>query len=875
MSDNIIKTSFASGELAPSLFAHTDLDKYKSGAALMRNFFVDYRSGASTCPGSRFIIQGFVSSKPIRLIPYQFSSAVAYIIEFGDFYCRFITDAGAVLETDYAISGVTIGSPGAVTAMGNNFVNGDWVYIRNVRGTVQLNRRFYSVTVSGNTVTLFDVNGIAVDASTYTAWTSGGTIARVYKIASPYAAADLALLKFVQSASVMTFTHPSYVPYNLSATAPTAWTFTAITFGTTVTAPTGVGAAASSAGGTNYAYVVTSVDANGQESVASTVANLAAAVNVGATAGTITVSWTPAVGAISYNIYKAEISFTAAVPVGAAFGFVGIATGASFVDSNIVPDFSVSPPIVDNPFSGNNPIAVNYFQQRLAFGGSNVDPTDFWMSQPGSFYNFNYSNPTQDDDAINGTIVSQQVNAVKSLVSMPGGLIVLTSKGAWQISGGGGLGSSSPITPANATATPQAYNGASDVPPIVVNNDIIYVQAKGSIVRDLSYNLYANIYTGTDISLLSNHLFLGHQINEWAYAEEPFKLVWAVRDDGILLSLTLVKEQEIFGWAHRDTKGLFKSVASVTEGQVDAIYVCVKRYLNGQWVQTIERFDDRLFTYSNSNPEENINLPIPDLTANAESSWCVDCGVQSELTTPAAGLSADVDFGAVTFTADAAVFASTDVGSILRMSGGIATITDFISSTILKGLWSASPGSVIENGSGQPVPADSGEWSLTAPFTVFYGLDFLEGESVSILADGGVVGPMTVSGGQITLPNPASLVTIGLGFQAQLQTMYLDPGSPDGGTTQGKRKNISALTVRVVNTRGLSVGDTFASLVDVKELTPFVTLGNPIPLITWDERTVMPPGWDTPGQICIQQDNPLPATVIGVIPEINIGDDNR
>ena len=90
MSDNVIQTSFAAGELAPSIYAHVDLAKYKSGAAIMRNFFVDYRSGASTRPGTKFVIQAYDSTRPVRLVSYQFSTAISYIIEFGEFYCRFI-----------------------------------------------------------------------------------------------------------------------------------------------------------------------------------------------------------------------------------------------------------------------------------------------------------------------------------------------------------------------------------------------------------------------------------------------------------------------------------------------------------------------------------------------------------------------------------------------------------------------------------------------------------------------------------------------------------------------------------------------------------------------------------------------------------------
>lgn len=873
MSSNVIQTSFSSGELAPSIFAHTDLAKYKSGAALMRNFFVDYRSGASTRPGTKFIAQAKISNKPVRLIPFQFSSSVGYVIEFGDRYCRFINDGGMVLETAVNITGATNALPIAISAPGNTFALGDTVFVAGMEGMPQANNRFYIIASTGATVTLNDQNGQPVSSQTYGTYTSGGTISKVYEIVSPYAAEDLALLKFVQSASVMTLTHQDYAPRTLTASAPTSWAFAAITFGSSLSAPTGLSSSATAGSGAYFSYAVTAVDTSGQESQMTKLA-VDNVVNLTTTAGTITISWSAVTGAARYNVYRAQLSIAGAVPTGQAYGFLGDSTGTSFIDSNISPDFSITPPISNNPFSAQNPIAFCYFQQRASYGGSSSNPTDFWMSQPGAFNNFDYSIPSQEDDSIEETIVSLELNAIKWMVPMPGGLVIGTSKGAWQVNGGTqGAGGTTPVTPLNITATPQAFNGASDVQPLVVNYDILFVQAKGSIVRDLNYNIYANIYSGMDVSVLSNHLFLNYQITEWTYAEEPFKVIWAVRNDGTLLTLTFVKEQEIAGWAHSDTQGLFKSVASITEGQVDAVYIVAQRRIGGRWVKMIERFDDRMFTYSNANPDNLEYLPIPMIRANAESSWCVDCGAQSTLEERDAELTADTFTGDVTFEADTGVFTSDDVDSVIRMGGGRATITSFVSSMQVLGEWTASPSEVIFDDTGEqiPVPQASGNWSIAAPFTTFYGLDHLEGETVSILADGGVVTQQVVSGGSITLANEATLVTVGLGFTAQLKTMPLDLGGAE--TVQGKRKNISALNLKVVNTRGLSAGSTFATLSPLKELFPAIVLGEPVPLVTGDERIVMDANYNVPGQICLQQSNPLPATILGVIPEIEVGDD--
>ena len=184
------------------------------------------------------------------------------------------------------------------------------------------------------------------------------------------------------------------------------------------------------------------------------------------------------------------------------------------------------------------------------------------MSRPGQFKNFDVSFPVSPSDAITGTLVSRQVNQIKHMVSMPNGLIMLTSGGAWQVSGVGGV-----LSPSTIQAVPQAYNGCNDMEPLTINYQILYVQQKGTVVRDLSYSFYTNIYTGADISVLSNHLFSGHSLVEWTYAEEPFKIVWAVRDDGALLSLTYLKEQEVAGWAKHTTDGLFKSISSIQEDQ--------------------------------------------------------------------------------------------------------------------------------------------------------------------------------------------------------------------------------------------------------------------------------------------------------------------
>lgn len=860
MSNNVIQPSFSAGELSTSLYARVDFAKYHVGAARMHNFFVDYRGGASTRAGTEFVCLtkgsefGSDPTLPVRLIPFEFSTIQTYELEFGHQYMRVITDGAPVLEAAKGITNITQAAPGVITSNAHGFSNNDTVFLNNIVGMTQLNGlTALTANVTTNTFTLVDIySGVQINTNGFSPYAGpSGTVSRVFTLVSPYNAVDLELLNFTQSADIMTIVHPNYAPRELSRLASDNWVFTIITFAANIAAPTGLVATPTGGAGTAaYAYEVTAVGSDGQESVPSARADATAAIDISAVAGSVALTWNPVTDAAYYNVYEAAPVSDGVIPVGVNFGFMGDSTTTDSVDANIFPDFSLGPPQHTNPFAGdNNPGTVTFFSQRRVFAASTLNPETFWMSQPGAFSNFDISNPISPSDAITGTLVSRQVNAIKYMVGMPGGLIMLTSGGAWQVSGGS---PNAAVTPTTITATPQAYNGCSNVPPLVVNYDILYVF--NSTVRDLAYNFYTNIYTGTDISILSNHLFIGHSIKEWTYAEEPFKVVWAVRDDGKLLSLTYLKEQEIQGWAQHDTFGLFESISSVREDSENAVYFVAKRKIGTRdYLQYIERMHSRQFPYG------------------VEDAWSVDCALTNELTYPNANLTVSGITGSgILFNTDLSVFSSADVGKVLRVDGGIATITAFVNTNRLIGKLTRDIQQTIYNGTSMiPLPAAPGEWSLTSKFTTFTGLEHLDGATVSILGDGGVLPSQVVVNGQVTLSQACSKVTVGLPFRAQLQTLYLDVGEP---TIQGKRKRIAALTARVNETRGLKYGNTFDTLVEFKQRNSSQPMGQPIELDTSDQRIIMDPLWNQYGQICIQQDYPLPATVLGVIPEIVIGD---
>lgn len=546
--------------------------------------------------------------------------------------------------------------------------------------------------------------------------------------------------------------------------------------------------------------------------------------------------------------------------------------------------------LIVGPSTGTYPSVPAYFQQRRIYGNSQNKPDTYWMSQVGSFSNMDSSIPVTDADSITGTPWAQQVNGINFFVPMPGGLVTFTGKQAWQVNGGGAAA----ITPSNQTAVAQAFNGCSAlVPPLPINYDILFIQAKGSIARDLAYNFFTNIYTGTDLTVFSNHLFLYNTVTQWCWCEEPYKLVWALRNDGTLLCLTYLKEQEVYAWTRHDTNGLFVSVCSVTEPPVDALYVITQRYINGRWRYFSERMNDRLWNNVEASycVDAGVSYPVPQLTSGL-AYWLTvpdqTLGSESSDLFPDAILDMDAITGTTTFSVSDGTFTFTsdNVGDVIRAAGGLATILSLNSSTSVEVDITVPSNNVSQDDPlNVPFPVASGSWSLSVPTTTVVNLDHLEGMSVSILADGSVVQNQVVTNGQITLDETASIVTVGLPYTCQAQTMYLEH-TDQTGTAQNRRKNISAVGLRVEATRGLQIGadqidastqqnytpKPWVNMVEIKERSNQVDAGVAVPLYTGDYYQAITSSWNLKGQVAIQQTYPLPATVLSVISYWDIGD---
>lgn len=581
-----------------------------------------------------------------------------------------------------------------------------------------------------------------------------------YEIANPYAQADLSSIHYVQSGDVITLVHPNYAPMELSRYSNTNWVLSTISFVSKTSAPSSASCAATypNAGSPqNFKYQITALNSLGyEESAPSSTTNIVSN-DLTITGNYNTINWTSVTGAVRYNVYKYAQG---------TFAFIGQTSALTFTDTNILADMTRTVPQSDPVFigAGNYPATVAYYEQRRYFAGTNNQPMSVWATQPASSYNMNYSIPSQDSDALRFTIAAQRSNSIRHLI--PGqDLLLMTGSTEWRIN----TPSGGAITASALEIKPQASNGTTTVMPVQVNNFTIYPSSQGGHVRELSYQWQSSGYLSNDLCLLAKHLFDYSTISDMCFSRSPTPIVWAINNSGSLLGLTYVPEQQVAAWhKHDTTNGVFESCVTVTEGNQDALYVIVKRVINGQTVRYIEVLNNRYF-------------------ATQSDAFFVDSGI--------------------------------------TYSG--------------------------------------------SPATVFSGLSWLEGQTVSILGDGAVMPQQVVTGGTITLPYAVSKAQIGLPITADLITPpIIAQGDPTMG--QSRVKSINKAWVRVYNSGAFSIGPDATRLTAIKG-RHYESAGSAPALITDEIPLFILPNFNQSGEVMVRQYDPLPLTVVDVTVEATFG----
>jgi len=501
------------------------------------------------------------------------------------------------------------------------------------------------------------------------------------------------------------------------------------------------------------------------------------------------------------------------------------------------------------------PAASTYHQQRQFFAATPQAPTKTWGSETNAYSYFGKSVPLKADDAVSFRIAGAQVNAIRHMRSLR--RLVLFTQGSEHVISGG---DNDVIAPNAISADPHGYNGCSTVRPLLVGDMMLFLQDKGRIVRDIGFQLATDSYTGSDLTVLATHLFKQYKITAWAYQKTPFICIWARREDGIFLGLTYMREQQILGWHRHDSAGdECEDIWTGSEGEEDAVYFIFRRTISGVKKRYIERLASRAYTdpkdaffVDSGLTYDGRNLGATTMTLSGGTTW----NYQTET---------------FTLTASASQFAASQVGvDEIHMTAADGTILRLA----IIGFTSAT---VVTVRADHNVPADLRSVALAAwgrAKKVFTGADHLEGRTISVLADAQVVANgtdlplITVSAGGFSIPNHAVVVHMGLPITADLETLNLSVSSPE--TILDKQKIVSAVKLMVEESRSIWAGPDADHLTECKQRRE-EAYDEPVDPLTGLAPIRVASTWSTGGRVFVRQKDPLPISVLAVIPEVDVG----
>lgn len=725
-----IITSFNGGELSPLLGGRVDVAKYAIGCKVMEGFIPLTQGPATTRPGFVLVEEVKTSTARTWFVRFEFSEDDAYMIEVGHLYMRFYALRGQVLLAGVPYEIVT------------PFVGTD---LTNTDGTFALR--------------------------------SVGTGDEIYLV------------------------HPKYPPQLLSRHSATNWTIAPVAFApppfgvqniTTTTvyasAATGVVLLVASAA------VWTAADVNtyfylGERDVRDVqLWEVGKAITAGAirrsnginyqalsTATTGAVKPTHTSGATYDGDGAVQWQF-----LDPGYGWVKI---TAFTDSTHVAGTVVSEIPTGAVGSGQAstrwahqawnatdgyPTCVAFFRERLVFARNST----LWFSVSGDFPNFAYevAATVTADSGFDRTLASALANQIRWM--SPGDvLLVGTSGDEWAIVESS---ESEAFGPTNCRTKAQSGYGSNRVDPRIVGTDTVFMQKSGRKARAMAFRFETNGFSSPDITVYAEHV-TKRGVIAMAFQQEPWGVLWMVRADGVLIGLTLNREQDAVAW-HRHP-------------------------LSGGIVECIEC------------------IPSPDGTH--DDLWAI-----------------------VRYTIN---------GATKRY---VAYLADPASVEMAQEDWIYSDMALTYRG---------------APATTITGLAPLEGKLVWVLVDGARHPDRTVSGGQIELQVPGSVVTVGLPSPATLQPMDIEGGSGNG-TSQGKTKRAHLVTFRVLETSGGRAGPSTDNLEEMRYRLPEVPMGSAPPAFTGDVDVEWRGDYDKTLPIVVVKDRPQPITVLSVMPQYSVSE---
>lgn len=541
----LIQTNFTAGELSPRMLGRVDIARYQNGAERIENAWPLIHGGCTRRDGSLFVAAAKYPDKRSRLIPYIFNKNQAYMCEFGDLYVR-------IYLPDGTYTGVELSSPYTADMLSSiDYVQGaDTMFIFNQSVPIHRLRRAdvnWSLAAAPFVTQPFDEKGIFFNSGMTISDLTVGTGRSVTTAASAFMAADVgreissgggvAVITAVGSGTTATVNVVNAFP---ALSLPNWGLLGSPQTGNTPSAKDPVGASTSltlSVAGWRPEDIGKFVKINGG------LVQIMSYTSSTVVSGTIRAAMTAIVTSPA-NAWSLESS-------------------------------------VWNLLDGY-PCTGTLYEQRLVCAGSPSYPQTVWMSRTGEYLNFELG--TKDDDAMSFTVSSDQINPITHM-GQTKALIALTYGGEFTLAGG----VEKPITPTNIQVKNPSVYGCNNVKPARIGNELYFMQRSDRKLRAMAYKYDSDTYGSPDMSVLSEHI-TKTGIVDMAYQQEPESIMYLVRNDGVIATLTVDRDQDVVGWARQTTDGAYESVASIPYATGEQVWVISKRVVNGTTVRYLERF---------------------------------------------------------------------------------------------------------------------------------------------------------------------------------------------------------------------------------------------------------------------------------------------
>lgn len=243
------------------------------------------------------------------------------------------------------------------------------------------------------------------------------------------------------------------------------------------------------------------------------------------------------------------------------------------------------------------PSAVAFYGERLCFASTKKQPQTLWMSGTGDYEDFaptDRGTEVLDTQAITITLASGQVNSIRWMTSQSV-LLLGTTGGEWTI---GPASGQKALSADNLKISQETVYGSDPVAAVRAGSATVFVQRGGVRARELIYNFEIDGFIAKDLNLLADHVLReGGGVRELAYQQEPFSIIWFLLNDGTLAACTYLRDQEVVGWTRHILGGQFQgsharveSIAVIPGGEngEDQLWLAVKRTIDGGEAWSVE-----------------------------------------------------------------------------------------------------------------------------------------------------------------------------------------------------------------------------------------------------------------------------------------------